>query len=61
MKTQIVIQLVTGVKWKCKHCGLRQEAVEGEEWQFHCNDIMSMIPFYKLQPVIDKAEDTPND
>ena len=44
----IELVLVTGVKWRCKHCKHSQPSVEDEEWQFHCNDTMSMIPFYRF-------------
>ena len=57
IETQITIQLQTGVRWKCKKCGVRQDSVEGEEWQFHCNTTMSMIPFWKMVPVVDVKED----
>ena len=56
MQTLTGIDLEVGVKWKCKHCDHRLEYVDGQEWQFHCNDTMSMIPFYKLHPVILEAE-----
>ena len=56
MNTLTGIDLEVGVKWKCKHCDHRLEYVDGQEWQFHCNDTMSMIPFYKLHPVILKDE-----
>ena len=55
----VEIVLVTGIKWRCKHCKHSQPSVEDEERQFHCNDTMSMIPFYKLEgQVTDEPKDS---
>ena len=53
--SEIVVEMETGVYWKCKVCDHQHDLLTpdgNEEWAMHCGKTMTMQPFFRLHGLV---------